>query len=907
MKRLIFALLITVIGLGGISRQANADGAWQSFTTADGLPTNTILALAGEWAGTTAGVARRDARGWIAVTESGAPTDWVTAILVDARGRLWCGTYGQGVYVREGSLWRAYRQSDSGLPGDWITALALGAPDEIYVATLGGGLGHFDGQSWVSFRPDASPLPSPWLTALAVDQRGALWIGAMDKGLASYYQGRWQRYRAADSGLLSDEITALVVAADGRLWIGTTEGVCVLTPATGEWQRWPGNWNLPHPHVRALAADRQGSVWVGTSQGIALYQNDAWSNLPTGVLATISALSVDESGQLEAGTLGGGVWRYGAEQQAPRAPKPILLVHGWRGPDSDRIEDSEFAFLRRWLEQDGFVVFYATGIDPLNTLHENAARLRDNIARVKQATGAEQVDIIAFSMGGLNSRAYLESSLYAGDVGQIIIMGTPHAGVQLWKTFLLHEIAQWTDEPSARELLPEHVALFNETHGNSWQVPYTLVAGDVQADLLPSLFGFMPPSDGLISAWSAHALRGSTVRYVTTPDLHAWSDETMALGIPSFLWPGDTYRRYLRPLLQRPDRAIAVETAPPSWQALPSENHSPLLSGQIAAKQTITRSLELDAAGTTRIYARWQSGEIDVSLINPRGERITPDTTGNSAAYFALPLANFASYILTDTLPGTWTLELINRNSTAVGYVTYALLDSALRLETAPDKPWYAAGEPVILRATLRDAGRTVAGATVAATIYSAVGQGQTLTLYDDGQHQDGLSGDGVYGNVWQPVGAGGYYPYFVSAVGNRAGKPYARGSEGVLVISTGAARLGDALPDKAVDEGGDWVYECLTLPVRVEVARAGEFLISARLADLEGREIATVALPIALGPGRQMVTLRFPGEPIARHGVDGAYRVERILLLDISGAAVKLDEGRAVLTADYCAGDFGH
>jgi hypothetical protein len=896
-----------LVGLCGASRQVKADNAWQPFTTADGLPTNTVLALAGDWAGTTAGIAHRDTRGWVTVSESGAPIDWVTAIVVDTRGRLWCGTYGQGLFVRDGTTWRVYRQSESGLPGDWITALALDSQGELWIATLGGGLGHFDGQNWASFRPDNSPLPSPWLNCLVVDQRGALWIGTADKGLASYYQGRWQRYRAADSGLLSDEITALAVAADGRLWIGAPEGVCVLTPASSEWQRWPGNWNLPHPYVRALAADHLGRIWVGTPRGIALYQNDTWSNLPLdGVPATISALRVDDSGQLWAGTLGGGVWRYGVAEQAPRAPRPILLVHGWRGPESDRIEDSEFAFLRRWLEQDGFTVFYATGIDPRNTLHENAARLRDNIALAKRATGADQVDIIAFSMGGLNSRAYLESALYAGDVGQIVIMGTPHAGVQLWKTFLLHEIALWTDEPSARELLPEHVALFNETHGNSWQVPYTLVAGDAQADLLPSLFDFLPPSDGLISARSAHALRGPTVRYITTPDLHAWSDETMALGIPSFLWPQTTYRRYLRPALQRPD-VLVGEAAPPAWQPLPVETHSPLLSGQIGAKQTITRSLELDAGGTTRLYARWQRGELDVSLIDPRGKRIKPDTADSSAAYFTLPLANFASYILTDTQPGTWTLELSNRNSAGVGYAAYALLDSPLRLEAAADKSWYAAGEPVALRATLWDAARTVAGATVTVTIYAAVGQGQTLTLYDDGQHQDGQIGDGVYGNVWQPVGAGGYYPYFVSAAGVWAGKRYARGNEGVLVISTGAAKLGDALPDKPVDEGDDWVYECMTLPVNVDVARAGEFLLSARLLDVWGQEIASTALPIALKPGQQVVTLRFPGEMISRHGVDGVYRVDRIMLMDISGAAVKLDERPAVLTASYCAGDFGH
>ncbi|MBC7262262.1 MAG: hypothetical protein H5T63_09635, partial [Chloroflexi bacterium] len=359
-----------------------------------------------------------------------------------------------------------------------------------------------------------------------------MWVGTHGGGLCLLDDGGSRCYKAADTALASDYVTSLLLAPDGRLWIGTEEGLNAFDPGDQIWWSWQGAWNLPHKHVNALAWDQQGRLWVGTDGGVSVFDGRSWEihDVIGGLVCpAISAISSDIHGNLWLGTLGAGLVCYGSNcKELPPPRRPVILVHGWRGPDSDLVEDSEFRFLNRWLQRDGYTAIYATGISPDNTLHENACHLREVIAQAKAETGTS-VDIIAFSMGGLNTRAYVESALYARDVHQVFIIGTPHAGVTMWKTLLLHEIAHWSDEPSARELLPEHVALFNATHSNSWRVPYYLFAGAVEGEKLPSLFGFLPPGDGLISAWSAHALRGPGVRYITTKDLHAWSDETILL------------------------------------------------------------------------------------------------------------------------------------------------------------------------------------------------------------------------------------------------------------------------------------------------------------------------------------------------------------------------------------------
>ena len=64
----------------------------------------------------------------------------------------------------------------------------------------------------------------------------------------------------------------------------------------------------------------------------------------------------------------------------------------------------------------------------------------------------------------------------------------------------------------------------------------------------------------------------------------------------------------------------------------------------------------------------------------------------------------------------------------------------------------------------------------------------------------------------------------------------------------------------------------------------------------------------ISLAVGGQDMPLRFDGEAIRTHGVDGPYRLTDVYLFDASGAAVKLDEAFDVwTTAAYDHDIFGN
>ena len=61
----------------------------------------------------------------------------------------------------------------------------------------------------------------------------------------------------------------------------------------------------------------------------------------------------------------------------------------------------------------------------------------------------------------------------------------------------------------------------------------------------------------------------------------------------------------------------------------------------------------------------------------------------------------------------------------------------------------YLRGLPVAILVNVNDSKGGVEGLEVVATVENPDGSTNRLTLYDDGGHEDGLAGDGIYGNLY--------------------------------------------------------------------------------------------------------------------------------------------------------------
>ena len=124
---------------------------------------------------------------------------------------------------------------------------------------------------------------------------------------------------------------------------------------------------------------------------------------------------------------------------------PILLVHGvcrfdelWREAlNVDNSEDPDldnlhyFKGIRTMLMKAGFRVFHSN-VPWAASVEDRADSLRENISGLLADTGAEKVNIIAHSMGGLDTRHMLYRDRKKGRIHEriasITTISTPHGG-----------------------------------------------------------------------------------------------------------------------------------------------------------------------------------------------------------------------------------------------------------------------------------------------------------------------------------------------------------------------------------------------------------------------------------------------------------------------------------------------
>ena len=109
---------------------------------------------------------------------------------------------------------------------------------------------------------------------------------------------------------------------------------------------------------------------------------------------------------------------------------PVVLLHGYAQ------HPANFLWLARRLERDGWRHLYAVAHTPVGgDIERSARRLGEALDRVRRASGASRVDIVAHSMGGLVARACIRARGQASGVGRLITLGTPHQGTEIFPRF----------------------------------------------------------------------------------------------------------------------------------------------------------------------------------------------------------------------------------------------------------------------------------------------------------------------------------------------------------------------------------------------------------------------------------------------------------------------------------------
>ncbi len=249
------------------------------------------------WAGTPAGLLRRDAVGApFQTVQLPLPRDGrgrslplrPESLLEDSAGRIWVGTARAGVFVLEGdgSGVRAVRETAIPAGSTPLSALRVMAllevrPGEVWLGTLGQGIVAVDSASGRTRRlmhqlAVPASLVDNAVRGLYRDRSGLVWVAThgglsrVDPRATAVLTINGTRPGSA----VRNEFSSLMTARDGRVWMGThNDGLEIVDPRSGRIQALRAQATqpdtaLPADVVAGMVQVADGSVFVGTYRGL---------------------------------------------------------------------------------------------------------------------------------------------------------------------------------------------------------------------------------------------------------------------------------------------------------------------------------------------------------------------------------------------------------------------------------------------------------------------------------------------------------------------------------------------------------------------------------------------------------------------------------------------------------------
>ncbi len=204
--------------------------------------------------------------------ENGKSIDDVQSIFEDHLGRIWLGTFGNGLvrieYYGTGKKDFITQSFSSEIDAEYlIRDVFEDAEHNIWIATFGGGLIQIIEN--VFHQPfDANWLRQQSITQLFRDTRGYVWLG-IDKGI--FRTSEYSKRSAFDYYHVGgNTISAIAEDGAGNIWVGTrTAGIYKLSNKNSEFTRIPLNEGSLADAINSITPTQDG-VYVATKSGLFL-------------------------------------------------------------------------------------------------------------------------------------------------------------------------------------------------------------------------------------------------------------------------------------------------------------------------------------------------------------------------------------------------------------------------------------------------------------------------------------------------------------------------------------------------------------------------------------------------------------------------------------------------------------
>jgi YD repeat-containing protein len=495
-----------------------------------------------------------------------------------------------------------------------------------------------------------------------------------------------------------------------------------------------------------------------------------------------------------------------------------------------------------------------------NTAETNATVLEPVLDHMLEASQAPQVDLVAHSFGGLNSRVLAHRR--TNEINSVQMLGTPNAGspladvlctVRLWSDSVLSDFGScngWEDS-GLYQLRPDYIIdVFNDRYPDLPSVDYRVYGG-----------------------YKGNALSGR---------LRGQDDGTVELSSVYWLRPVGTTVRFLGE--QDPDHAGLHDPGP-----VVDQNHSELwATGSLAIEEAVcwlygcdaTASSSTLTAQTTSEPAETPTSIQDVGLALAPGATATvpvdPEDTTTLTITVAADgpvAADFDGTALTPSqafedewLAGTFsassgTVTVTNTSTVSVDAVVLISGDTSLTLD-------------------VHGGGYAPVGSETSVTVAASMPDGTPLDLLVTGP--DGTSVAQATATVTAGTASISFTPTTIGMheVTATTTSPD-RSAVGFVTALDPSASIGQATAFGRVDSNGDGLYEQLTVDVPTSMDTEREVRLVAQLVDTDGTHLFGGVIRGLVAAGGATVTIPFDASRLYDLGLGGPFTVESVLLLD--------------------------
>ncbi|SHN08437.1 Signal transduction histidine kinase [Cyclobacterium lianum] len=214
------------------------------------------------------------------------PADLVVVDLYkDSSGILWIGTYQNGLYSVDGTVFTQYlasQENPESLKDNNVWKIFEDSRKRLWIGTLREGLFLLDRKkgTFTQYTSEGEGilLNNEYITAINEDSAGNIWVGGSlgidvfhpERGYQHYFPGN----EHDSSGLSSNTISEIVEDPYGMIWVSTENGLFYYESASGMFRGFDQSNGLDNHFLVSLVSDDSGNLWLGSQDGLTYAEVD---------------------------------------------------------------------------------------------------------------------------------------------------------------------------------------------------------------------------------------------------------------------------------------------------------------------------------------------------------------------------------------------------------------------------------------------------------------------------------------------------------------------------------------------------------------------------------------------------------------------------------------------------------